>query len=52
MDQTEFVLGAVAVRNMKIRGVEVSALTGSEAFKSVGSGKSTGPFSELRYIVK
>ena len=52
MNQTAFVLGAVAVRNVKIRGVEVLALTGSEAFKSVGSGKSTGQFSELRCIVQ
>ena len=52
MDQTEFVLGAIAVRNVKIRGAEVSSLTGSEAFKSVGSGKSTGQFSEFRHIAQ
>jgi len=52
MDQTEFVLGAVAVRNVKTWGAEVPALTGSEAFEAAGSGTPAGQFSESRRIVQ
>ena len=52
MNQTAFVLGAVAVRNVKIRSVEVLALTGSEAFTSVDGGKPTEQCSELKRIVQ
>ena len=51
MDQTEFVLGTVAVRNVKTWGA-VPALTGSEAFEAVGSGTPEGQFSESRRIVQ
>ena len=52
MDQTEFVLGAVAVRNVKAWGAEVSTLTGSEAFEASGSGTPAGQFTESMRIVR
>ena len=52
MDQTEFVLVAVDVRNVKTWGAEVPALTGSEAFETAGSGTPAGQFSESRRIVQ
>ena len=52
MDQTEFVLGPVAVRNVKMWGAEVPALIGSEAFEAAGSGTLAGQFSESRRIVQ
>jgi|AP45_3_1055517.scaffolds.fasta_scaffold29916_2 hypothetical protein len=52
MDQTEFVLGPVAVRNVKTWEAEVAALTGSEAFEAAGSGTLAGQFSESRRIVQ
>ena len=52
MDPTEFVLGTVAVRNVKTWEAVVPALTGSEAFKAAGSGTPVGQFSESRRIVQ
>ena len=52
MDQTEFVLGAVAVRNVKAWEAEVPALTGSEVFEAAVSGTLAGQFSESRRIVQ
>ena len=52
MDQTEFVLGAIAVRNANIWGAEVPASTSSEAFEAAGSGTPAGQFSESRRIVQ
>ena len=52
MDQTEFVLGAVVVRNVKTWEAEVPALTGSEAFEAAGSGTPAAQFSESRRIVQ
>ena len=52
MDQTEFVLGAVAVRNVKTWGAAAPALTGSEAFETASSGTPAGQFSESRRIVQ
>ena len=52
MDQTECVLGAVAVRNVKTWEAEVPALTGSEVFEAVGSGTPAGQFWESRRLVQ
>ena len=52
MYQTEFVLGAVAVQNLKNWGTEVPTLPGSEAFKSVGRDTPAGQFSESRWIMQ
>ena len=54
MDQTEFVLKAVAVRNVKTSDwdAEVPALTGSEAFGAACSGTPAGQFLESRHIVQ
>ena len=49
MDQTAFVLGAVAVRNMTTWGAPVA---GSEAVKSAGSSTFSGQLSESRQIVQ
>ena len=53
MDQTEFVLGAIAVRNVKAWDTEVLVLTGSVVFKSTGRDiPPAGQYSESRYIVQ
>ena len=52
MDQTEFVLGTVAVRNVKTWEAEVPALTGSEVLEAAVSGTPAGQFSESRRIVQ
>ena len=52
MDQTEFVLGAIAVRNANIWGAEVPALTGSEAFEAIGMGMATGQFYESKRMMQ
>ena len=53
MDQTEFVLAAVDVRNAKTWGAEVPPLTGSVVFKSAGRDTPpAGQYSESRYIVQ
>ena len=52
MDQTEFVLGPVAVRNVKTWEAEGPALTGSEIFEAAVSGTPAGQFSESRRIVQ
>ena len=52
MCQTEFLLGAVAVQNVKNRGTEVPALLGSEAFKLVGRDTPAGQFPELSRIMQ
>ena len=52
MDQTEFVLETVAVRNVKTWEAEGPALTGSEVFEAAVSGTPAGQFSESRRIVQ
>ena len=53
MDQTEFALGAVAVRNVKAWDTEVLVLTGSVVFKSAGRDTPpAGQYSESRCIVQ
>ena len=52
MHQTEILLGAIAVQNLKNVGTEVPTLPGSEAFKSVGRGTPAGQLSESRQIVQ
>jgi hypothetical protein len=49
MEQAEFVLGAVAVQNVKTWDCKMSVLTGFEAFKLVGKGTPVRQFECLKH---